>query len=284
MHELEQITHTPASIEGGQPKLWLDADEEEARLAGLTLVQIAEQFHTALEGATGGHVLENLEDLPVRVRYASSERRDTGRIATLRLASPAAPDGWVPAAAIGVLSLRPETASITRRNGERTNTIQGWLRPKIAGIIGLVAVLSVGLGMLSLWVGGYPLGFNPIIGSAGLVGVAINASIVVLAAIRANPLASGGDLGNIVGETLGATRHIVSTTLTTIGGFLPLLLFWGGDCWPPLAIVIAGGVGLSISLGLIFTPAVYRLITFSFSVAPTRTSAGSWDWRGANRD
>jgi hypothetical protein len=46
----------------------------------------------------------------------------------------------------------------------------------------------------------------------------------------------------------------------------------------------AGGVGPSISLGLRFTPALYRLITFSFSVAPTRTSAGSWDWRGAVRD
>ncbi|MEA3278864.1 MAG: hypothetical protein U9Q81_26940 [Pseudomonadota bacterium] len=51
-----------------------------------------------------------------------------------------------------------------------------------------------------------------------------------------------------------------STTLTTIGGFLPLLFFSGGDFWPPLAIVIARGVGLSITLGLVFTPAVYRLV------------------------
>ncbi len=62
----------------------------------------------------------------------------------------------------------------------------------------------------------------------------------------------------IVAETLGATRHIVATTLTTVGGFLPLILFSGGDFWPPLAVVIAGGVGLSITLGLLFTPAVYR--------------------------
>lgn len=49
-------------------------------------------------------------------------------------------------------------------------------------------------------------------------------------------------------------------TLTTIGGFLPLLLRSGGDFWPPLAIVIAGGVGLSISPGLVFTPAIYRMV------------------------
>ena len=39
-----------------------------------------------------------------------------------------------------------------------------------------------------------------------------------------------------------ATRHIVSTTATTIGGFLPLILF-GGTFWPPLATAIAGGRG-----------------------------------------
>jgi multidrug efflux pump subunit AcrB len=130
---------------------------------------------------------------------------------------------------------------------------------RIAGTIGAVAVLSVGLGMLSLWAGDYPLGFNPILGSAGLVGVAINASIVVLAAIRANPSARAGDPEAIAHEVLGASRHIVATTLTTIGGFLPLLLLSGGDFWPPLAVVIAGGVGLSITLGLLLTPAVYRM-------------------------
>ncbi len=326
MHRLPEITHTAASIQGGEPKLWLDADEEEARLAGLTLGGIAGQFQNALEGAVGGRVLEDLEDLPVRVRYATMERGDTARLATLRLVSPAAPDGWVPAQALGELKLRPETASITRRNGERVNRVEGWIRPdalpidvtrelqqhmadegfrlapgyrlelagdsaeqreavglllayapllaclmlaslvssfrsfRIAGIIGVVAILSVGLGMLSLWAGGYPLGFNPILGTAGLVGVAINASIVILAAIRADPDAHNGDPAAIVRETLGATRHIVSTTLTTVAGFLPLLFFSGGDFWPPLAVVIAGGVGLSITLGLMLTPAAYRLI------------------------
>jgi multidrug efflux pump subunit AcrB len=130
---------------------------------------------------------------------------------------------------------------------------------RLAGIVALVAVLSVGLGMLSLWAGGYPLGFNPLLGTAGLVGVAINGSIVVLAAIRAEPRARAGETGALVDAALGATRHIVSTTLTTVGGFLPLLLLSGGAFWPPLAVVIAGGVGLSIGLGLVLTPALYRL-------------------------
>lgn len=60
-------------------------------------------------------------------------------------------------------------------------------------------------------------------------------------------------------ELDGATRHILSTTLTTIGGFLQLLLMVGGDFWLSLAIVLAGGVGGSMILALIFVPAVYVL-------------------------
>jgi multidrug efflux pump subunit AcrB len=129
----------------------------------------------------------------------------------------------------------------------------------LAAIVASVAVLSIGLGTLSLFLAGFPLGFNPILGSAGLVGVAINGSIVVLAAIRANPRARAGERDAIVEETMRSTRHIVSTTLTTIGGFVPLLVS-GGDFWPPLAVVIAGGVGFSMTLGLFFTPAAYTLV------------------------
>ncbi len=131
----------------------------------------------------------------------------------------------------------------------------------LAAVVGIVAAASAGLGMLSLWLGGFNLGFNPLLGSAGLIGVAINGTIVVLAALRADPRARTGDIDAVVRTTLGASRHILSTTATTIGGFAPLLLFAGGEFWPPLAIVIAGGVGFSVILSLVFTPAVFRLLT-----------------------
>ena len=40
----------------------------------------------------------------------------------------------------------------------------------------------------------------------------------------------------------GSARHIISTTVTTFGGFLPLIL-GGGGFWPPFAMSVAGGVG-----------------------------------------
>ncbi|MCY7294619.1 efflux RND transporter permease subunit [Alteromonas sp. a30] len=127
---------------------------------------------------------------------------------------------------------------------------------RLASVIGAVAVLSVGLGMLSLWISGLPLGFNPMLGTVGLIGVAINGSIVVIAAIDGNPLARAGDVEEIVKETMGCSRHILSTTVTTVGGFIPLLLFSEGSFWPPLAVVLAGGVGFSVLLSLIFTPII----------------------------
>ena len=42
---------------------------------------------------------------------------------------------------------------------------------RLAALVGAVAALSVGLGMGSLWAAGFPIGFNPLIGTAGLVGV-----------------------------------------------------------------------------------------------------------------
>ena len=127
---------------------------------------------------------------------------------------------------------------------------------RMAGVIGLVAILSVGLGMFSLWLSGLPIGFNPLLGCAGLIGVAINGSIVVIAAINANPQAKQGDTKAIVEETMSCSRHILSTTFTTVGGLIPLLLFSEGSFWPPLAVVIAGGVGFSVILSLVFTPTI----------------------------
>ena len=131
---------------------------------------------------------------------------------------------------------------------------------KLAILIATVAVLSVGFGLLSLWISGLPIGFNPLLGCAGLIGVAINGSIVVIAGVNANPGARQGDTQEIVKETLGCSRHILSTTFTTVGGFIPLLLFSGGSFWPPLAVVLAGGVGFSVVLSLIFTPLMLALI------------------------
>ncbi|MEM7587886.1 MAG: efflux RND transporter permease subunit, partial [Acidobacteriota bacterium] len=332
--EVPEVLHTRATLAAGEPKLELRADENEARLAGLSLVEVASQLEGALEGRIGGSVLEETENLPVRVRYADSERSSLGNIASLNLrpslVSGAAGEadrepGLVPLSGLGELELTSVLRGIPRRDGERLNTIKGYLLAgalppevtkaftdrlaaqgfelppgyrmefggeaeeqgeaiadlftyapvllvlmvstivlsfrsvKLAGLLGVVALLSAGLGVLAIWISGLPYGFMALIGTAGLIGVAINDSIVVLAAIRARPEAAEGEVEPIVDEVMGTSRHIFSTTLTTAGGFLPLLVA-GGVLWPPLAVVIAGGVAGATFLALLFVPAAYAFM------------------------
>jgi multidrug efflux pump subunit AcrB len=139
----------------------------------------------------------------------------------------------------------------------------------LAALLFAVAGLSAGVGLLATWVSGFPYSFNSILGTAGLIGVALNDSIVVLAAIREDPRAREGQIDAVVEVVLGCARHVLSTTLTTIGGFLPLLLFVGGDCWPPLAIVLAGGVAGATVL----VPAGYVAIRRSAHLGEAKLAA-----------
>ena len=98
---------------------------------------------------------------------------------------------------------------------------------RLAAVIGMVAIASFGLGLFAIWLFGYPFGFNPIIGTVGLIGVAINDSIVVLAAIQQHPVAKTGNKNAIREVVMRSTRHVLATTLTTAIGFVPLLLGGG---------------------------------------------------------
>ncbi|MCC5960636.1 MAG: efflux RND transporter permease subunit [Rhodobacteraceae bacterium] len=137
----------------------------------------------------------------------------------------------------------------------------------------IVAALSAGLSLLSVAALGYPLGINALIGVIGSVGVSVNASIIIFTALQNNANAASGDLDAATREVLDGARHIISTTLTTFGGFLPLL-FQGGLFWPPFAAAIAGGVLLSGSLAFLFAPAYFRLVyAKSHAVPATRPVA-----------
>jgi len=128
-----------------------------------------------------------------------------------------------------------------------------------AGVVFFTGFMSVGLAFFGVWLFGYPMGFTSIIGTLGLVGLSINGTIVVLSNLKADPAAMAGDKTAMREITVESTRHIISTTLTTIGGFIPLILF-GGTFWPPFATAIAGGVAGSAVLALIMTPSWFAIL------------------------
>jgi len=127
---------------------------------------------------------------------------------------------------------------------------------RLGGIIFFSALQSVGLGLLTIYIFDYPFGFTVIIALLGLMGLAINAAIVIIAELKGDALAVQGDSNAIIAGVQSCTRHITSTTITTVGGFLPLILA-GGGFWPPFAIAIAGGTVLTTLLSFLFVPAAF---------------------------
>jgi multidrug efflux pump len=103
----------------------------------------------------------------------------------------------------------------------------------------------------------------------GSIGVSINAAIIILTGLEADPVARDGDREAMVEVVMGSSRHIVSTTVTTFGGFLPLILA-GGGFWPPFAMSVAGGVLLSTVVSFYFTPPMFRLV---YAGRPQRKAA-----------
>ena len=88
-------------------------------------------------------------------------------------------------------------------------------------LISSVAGLCIGLAILGLVVGMQNFGFIGLVGALGLAGLAINDSIVVLAALKEDSEKGDYDLSGVIQTVTRATRHIITTTATTIGGLFP---------------------------------------------------------------
>ena len=335
MSRVPTVIHSISTLTATSPKIWLNADENQASLVGLGLVDVAAQLNYRLEGVPGGSILEGNEEIPVKVRVSDETRSTLDQIGSTPLLAGGRPgrmlqpEGFpgIPLETLVDVELRPTLDGIPHRNGRRVNVVRGYTTSgvypetafngvmqvleddpiamppgyrievggdaaersdamanlfayvpvlvllmvafvslslssfRLGAIIFVVAIQSMGLGLLSIALFGHPLGFQGMIGLIGLVGVAINAAIVINSALRADRDSVAGSPSAIRRVVVGETsRHIVSTTITTFGGFLPLILSPGGF-WPPFATGIAGGVLLSTIISFFFVPAAFLLVT-----------------------
>ncbi|MEM6288519.1 MAG: efflux RND transporter permease subunit [Bacteroidota bacterium] len=107
---------------------------------------------------------------------------------------------------------------------------------------------------------GYTFSFTAFIGLTSLVGIVVNNSILLVD--TANRLrADGADVDTAIrGAAERRFTPILLTTMTTVGGLVPLALTLS-DLWTPLAIVIIGGLIASTALTLLVVPVLYRLLT-----------------------
>ncbi|UPR46592.1 efflux RND transporter permease subunit [Vibrio cyclitrophicus] len=319
------VTHTRETLQPGTPKVWLKVDEDTAKLNGISLNQFAGMLQTTLTGRESGSVIEGSESVPIRVRVADDARENLAHLSNIRLPiSSEVYSTGINVSTLAELELTTSRGAITRRNGQRVNTIEGYIEAgvlpqtvlnefqkrlesyempsgytigfggesaerdnsvtslisnvavvvvlmvlvvvmsfnsfRMSSIIFMVAGLAGGLGLLSVWVFGYPFGFTVIIAMLGIAGLAINAAIVILTELKLDEQASSGNVDAVVEAVMSCTRHISSTTITTVGGFMPLIIA-GGGFWPPFAVAIVGGTVLTTLISFYFVPVVYHLMT-----------------------
>ena len=132
-------------------------------------------------------------------------------------------------------------------------------------IVASVIPLGVAGGIAALFLVGETLSFTATIGFVALIGIEIKTSILLVD--RTNQLRAEGMALDEAIRRAGEERFlpIVLTSMTAIGGLLPLAL-QGSGFYAPLAWVIIGGLVSSTLLARVVTPVLYRM--FTPAVAP----------------
>jgi multidrug efflux pump subunit AcrB len=119
---------------------------------------------------------------------------------------------------------------------------------------------AMGGAILGLYLAGLSFSMMAFIGLISLFGIVVNNAIILID--TTNRLLGEGLEKQLAVLKASAVRFtpILLTTLTTIGGLLPLTLF-GGGLWQPLGIVIISGLCLSALSSFIFVPILVTLLT-----------------------
>jgi multidrug efflux pump subunit AcrB len=142
-------------------------------------------------------------------------------------------------------------------------------------IVASVIPLGIAGALIALWIAGETLSFTAMIGFIALIGIEVKNSILLVD--FTNQLrAQGVGLDEAI-ERAGRTRFfpILLTTLTALGGLLPLA-FEGAPLYSPLAIVIIGGLVSSTLLARLVTPVLYKLLAPDVELEPTSAHEPSW--------
>jgi len=126
----------------------------------------------------------------------------------------------------------------------------------------LVVLMTVPLALigvlLGLWLTGWAMSFMAILGILALGGIVINNAIVLIDFIE-RATAEGMPLRDaVIRAGRLRLRPILLTSLTTVGGLLPLSLF-GGALWAPMTNGMIFGLVVSTVLTLVVVPTLYVL-------------------------
>jgi multidrug efflux pump subunit AcrB len=126
-------------------------------------------------------------------------------------------------------------------------------------IVASVIPLGVIGGLVALYASGNSLSFTASIGFVALMGIEVKNSILLVD--FTNQLRARGVALDAAIQQAGEARFIpiLLTTLTAIGGLVPLVLE-RSSLYSPLALVILGGLVSSTLLTRVVTPVLYKLL------------------------
>lgn len=169
-------------------------------------------------------------------------------------------------------------AQFTGENEERDKNFGYLLRSMILAVVlifgilvtqfnsfrqGLIVMITVPLSfigvVLGMWACGFPFSLASFIGLVSLTGIVVNDAIVVVDFTN-QARARGLRLNDAVLEAgINRLRPVLLTTVTTVGGLIPLLLniSGGAEFWQPLTAAIVFGLIFSTILTLIVIPVCY---------------------------
>lgn len=109
---------------------------------------------------------------------------------------------------------------------------------------------------------GDPLTFLSLMGLIALAGVVVNDSLILVDFInRARAEGTPRDEA-ILGSGLARLRPVLLTTLTTVGGLIPLAFFASGQAkfLSPMAVAVVWGLSFATILTLILIPCLYAIL------------------------
>ncbi|MEZ4257645.1 MAG: efflux RND transporter permease subunit [Polyangiaceae bacterium] len=134
-------------------------------------------------------------------------------------------------------------------------------------IVASVIPLGVTGGLIALFLSGYTLSFTANVGFVALMGIEVKNSILLVD--FTNQLREEGMGLDEAVQKAGEARFvpILLTTLTAIGGLIPLVLE-RSSLYSPLALVILGGLVSSTLLARVVTPVLYKLLAPAVQARP----------------
>lgn len=134
-----------------------------------------------------------------------------------------------------------------------------------AFVVAVVPFAIAGV-ILAFFLHGMPLSMFAMMGGIGLAGVVVNGSIVMIDAVhRAVRSVAEFDLDArreaLLDAVVSRLRPIVVTTLTTLGGVLPMAYGIGGEdaVVAPMSLALGWGLAFSTAVTLILVPALYTV-------------------------